>query len=131
MLERRDFLKTLVAGGAGALFPSELAQTGTLASAMMRASQSDDPWEIYFPQILNRIQAPVFPKRDFDVTKFGALGDGKADCTDAFRRSVEACNKAGRGRVGVPAGEFSSGAIHLKSNVNLHVTKGATIRFDR
>src|SRR5438067_8167380 len=131
MLERRDFLETLLAGGAGALLLSELAQTRTLASAMIGASQADGPWEIFYPQILNRIQAPVFPRRDFDVTIFGAAGDGKADCTNAFRRSIEACNKAGGGRVIVPAGDFSSGAIHLKSNVNLHVTKGATVRFTR
>ena len=131
MLERRDFLETLLAGGAGALLLSELAQTRTLASAMIGASQADGPWEIFYPQILNRIQAPVFPQRDFDVTIFGAAGDGKADCTNAFRRSIEACNKAGGGRVIVPAGDFSSGAIHLKSNVNLHVTKGATIKFER
>jgi polygalacturonase len=30
----------------------------------------------------------------------------------------------------VPAGEFSTGAIHLKSNVNLHVSAGATLRFN-
>jgi polygalacturonase len=29
----------------------------------------------------------------------------------------------------VPAGEFVTGAIHLKSNVNLHVTSGGLIRF--
>src|SRR3989442_6904143 len=131
MLERRDFLETVLAGGAGALMLSELAQTRTLASAMMRASQADGPWEIFYPQILNRIQAPVFPQRDFDVTIFGAAGDGKADCTNAFRRSIEACNKAGGGRVIVPAGDFWRGAIHLKSQGDLHGTKGATIKFDR
>src|SRR5205823_9722455 len=129
MLERRDFLKTFLASGAGALLLSEPAGIRALASGMI--PQADGPWEILYPQILNRIQAPVFPKRDFEVTKFGGTGDGKADYTDAFRKAIEACNKAGGGRVVVPAGEFSSGAIHLKSNVNLHVTKSATIKFDR
>ena len=131
MFERRDFLKTFLAGGAGALVLSQLAKTRTVASALMRGSQADGPWEIFFPQILNRIKAPAFANRDFDITKFGARGDGKLDCTDAIRRSVDACNRAGGGRVVVPAGEFSTGAIHLKSNVNLHVAKDATIKFDR
>src|SRR6266513_1821011 len=130
MLERRDFLKSFLASGAGALLISELGRARALES-QFRFEQADGPWEIFFPRILNRIKAPVFPRRDFDITKFGGRGDGKIDCTDAFRHSVEACNRAGGGRVVVPAGEFSTGAIHLKSNVNLHVTKDATIKFDR
>ena len=49
-------------------------------------------------------------------------GNGKGDCTEAFRKAIAACNKAGGGRVVVPAGSFLTGPIHLKSNVNLHVT---------
>ena len=40
-----------------------------------------------------------------------------------------ACHAAGGGRVVVPAGEFLTGAIHLRSNVNLFVSEGATLRF--
>src|SRR5437588_4341504 len=127
MTDRRNFIKTLVAGGAGALL---ISQSGTRAAESRFAlDQADGPWEILFPEILNRIKAPVFPKRDFDITKFGAVGNGRLDCTDAVRKAIDACNLAGGGRVVVPAGEFSTAAIHLKSNVNLHVAKGATIRF--
>ena len=80
---------------------------------------------------MKRIKAPVFPKRDFDVKRYGAVGDGKTDCTDAFRKAIQACNEAGGGRVVVPVGEYLTGAIHLKSNVNFYVSKGATIKFDR
>ena len=44
-----------------------------------------------------------------------------ADCTDAIRAAIAACSAAGGGRVVVPAGRFLTGAVHLKSNVNLHV----------
>lgn len=83
------------------------------------------------PGILKRIQAPVFPDRDFDITRYGASGDGVKDSTGAIRRAIDACHQAGGGRVVVPAGVFSTAAIHLKSNVNLHVSSNATLRFIR
>ncbi|MDP0500839.1 MAG: sialate O-acetylesterase [Verrucomicrobiota bacterium JB022] len=81
------------------------------------------------PQILERIQAPTFPNRDFKVTDYGAKGDGKADNTDAIRKAIKAAHEAGGGRVVIPEGTFMTGAVHLLSNVNLHVSEGATLRF--
>src|SRR5437879_6834465 len=132
MNDRRDFIKSMLAGGAG------IALSSLSSSAIVRAIDQarwaliadDDPWS-QASQILARIKAPVFPAHDFPISKFGAVGNGKADCTEAFAKAIDACSKAGGGRVVVPAGEFLTGAIHLKSNVNLHVTKGATIKFDR
>jgi unsaturated rhamnogalacturonyl hydrolase len=80
-------------------------------------------------KILKRIIPPVFPTRDFMVTSYGAKNDGTTDCTDAFKRAIDACVQAGGGRVVVPEGVFLTGAIHLRSNVNLHVLKGATVKF--
>src|SRR5204862_1698394 len=37
--------------------------------------------------------------------------------------------KAGGGRVVVPAGTFLTGAVHLRSNVNLYLAEGATLKF--
>jgi polygalacturonase len=131
MNDRREFLSSLLAGGAG------IALAGLAGSSLTRAADVarwpvayDDPW-LQVPEILARIKAPVFAKRDFPVTKFGAVGNARADCTEAFARAIAACNKAGGGRVIVPAGEFVTGAIQLRSNVNLHVTRNATIRFSR
>lgn len=79
--------------------------------------------------ILTQIKPPKFPRREFPVTKYGALGDGVTDCTEAFRQAIDDCNSAGGGVVVVSGGTFLTGAIHLKSNVDLCVKKGATIRF--
>lgn len=81
------------------------------------------------PTILARIKPPRFPARDFNVTSFGAVADGKSDSTEAIRKAIATCTAAGGGRVVVPAGIFLTGAIHLRSNVNLYLSEGATLRF--
>ncbi|MET0647355.1 MAG: glycoside hydrolase family 28 protein [Pyrinomonadaceae bacterium] len=129
MSDRRDFLKKTLAGGAGALLLTHLSSGEALARALAPTYAADsDPWS-RVPEILKRIKAPDFPRRDFSLTKYGAAGDGKFDCTEAFRKAITACNKAGGGRVVVPAGTFLTGPVHLLSNVNLHVSEGATVKF--
>lgn len=46
-----------------------------------------------------------------------------------IQAAIAACHAAGGGRVVVPAGDWLTGAIHLRSNVNLHVSAGATLKF--
>jgi polygalacturonase len=81
------------------------------------------------PAILHRIAPPVFPKQEFLVTACGAVADPNRDSSGAFRDAIAACARAGGGRVVVPAGTFRTGPIHLKSNVELHLSAGAEIRF--
>ncbi|MBP6506488.1 MAG: glycoside hydrolase family 88 protein [Opitutaceae bacterium] len=80
-----------------------------------------------YERVRARIVAPEFPARDFLITDFGARPG--ADATAALRAAIAACHTAGGGRVVVPTGEWLTGAIHLLSNVNLHVSAGATLRF--
>ncbi len=80
-------------------------------------------------KILSRINAPKFPNQDFNITDYGAVGNEQTDCTEAFRKAISAAHKAGGGRVVIPAGSFLTGAIHLKSNVNLYLSEGAVIKF--
>ena len=84
-----------------------------------------DPWS-RLPGILAGIKAPAFPARDCPVS---AKADGATDITDAIRKAIDECAAKGGGRVVIPAGEYLTGPIHLKSGVNLHVQKGATLRF--
>jgi len=106
----------------------QLGGVALAGAALPPGHASAGAWD-RVPGILRRIRPPVFPRRTLPVTRFGAVGDGTTDCTDAFRRAVEACHRAGGGRVLVPSGEFRTGAIHLRSRVELHVSEGATIRF--
>jgi polygalacturonase len=129
-LSRRDFLK--VAGGAGFALLAPISRFPDVLGLVDRliAARSQDAWA-QAASILARISPPRFPDREFDVTKFGAAGDGAKDCTAAFRDAIAACQAAGGGRVVVPAGMFLTGPIRLKGGVNLHVSSGAVLRFSR
>src|SRR4029434_1868551 len=81
------------------------------------------------PAILARITVPKFPTRDFKITDYGARSGDDTDNTEAIRKEIDACHTSGGGRVVVPPGVFPTGAIHLKSNVNLHLLEGATLKF--
>ena len=65
---------------------------------------------------------------DFDVRDFGAKGDGVAKDTAAIQRAVDAAQSAGGGRVVLPSGVYLSGTVWLKSGVELHLAKGATLK---
>ncbi len=93
------------------------------------AATAPDPWD-QMHVILKRIVPPTFPAKDFVITDYGAVGDGEKDCRAAIADAIAACTKAGGGRVVVPPGKFyCDGPIHLASNVNFHVSEGATIKF--
>jgi polygalacturonase len=129
---RRAFLHALGTGAGAALVGPALLGGLTGCRSFVRESDENGivGWE-RVPEILRRIVPPTFPDRDFDVTRYGARGDGIADCTAAFRDAIRACADAGGGRVVMPAGRFLTGPIHLRSNVNLHVQRGATIAFSQ
>jgi len=126
-LSRRDFVRVLTAA-SGTLLVA-VPGCGVLRGSLAPARVSD-PWGAV-PQILARVVAPTFAAREFDVTAFGARGDGRTDCTGAFRAAIAACSAAGGGHVVVPSGRFLTGPIHLRSNVNLNVRREATVAFSR
>lgn len=116
---RRGFLRSVGAAGAGALVSWPVSRA---------AAVTGDAWE-EAAAILRRIRPPRFPKRQFDITRYGAVAGGNTDATEAIHRAIAACAQRGGGRVVVPAGDFLTGPIHLRSNVNLHVSSGARLRF--
>lgn len=81
------------------------------------------------PFDMQPIKVPVFPGKSFPITDFGAKSGGTINNSEAIRKAIAACHDAGGGRVVVPAGEWLTGAVHLRSNVNLHIDKNAILRF--
>ena len=65
----------------------------------------------------------------FDITDFGAVGDGVTSCTKAIADAIAACKKAGGGMIYVPVGTFLTGAIQLYDNMELHLEAGAKLLF--
>ena len=65
-------------------------------------------------------------KKTFNVLMYGAKSDGKTNSTIAIQKAIDAAAENG-GRVIVPPGNFVTGPILLKSNVELHLEKGASI----
>ena len=91
-----------------------------------------DHWdEAKYKQIEQSIQQPQINGRDYDITKFGAKPEATAAQNQkAIQKAIDKCSKKGGGRVIVPAGKtFKTGAISLKSHVNLHVEEGAVLLF--
>src|SRR5215813_6245243 len=102
----------------------QLSGAGLVALAV----PTKDPWSDV-PAILDRIRPPKFPARDFNVMQFGAVANTGAESTDAIAKAIAVCSEAGGGRVVIPSGEFLTGPIHLKSRVNLYVSRGAVLKF--
>ncbi|MCD7962162.1 MAG: glycoside hydrolase family 28 protein [Rikenellaceae bacterium] len=80
-------------------------------------------------RIINNITRPVFNEREFNITAYGAIGDGETNCSMFIKKAIEECSLAGGGRVIVPAGKYFTGPVYLKSNVNLHLEEGANLLF--
>lgn len=75
------------------------------------------------------VRQPEFPEKTFNIKEFGAVGDGKFDNSEVFAEAINSCHQAGGGTVLVPAGDWFTGPIHFKSNINLRLEADATIYF--
>ncbi|RNC66387.1 glycoside hydrolase family 28 protein [Proteiniphilum sp. X52] len=75
------------------------------------------------------IHAPVFPDNQVNVADFGGNPNGIALNTEAFEKAMEALSQKGGGTLVVPKGVWFTGPIVFRSNINMHLEKGALILF--
>jgi polygalacturonase len=70
-----------------------------------------------------KIASPI----NYNVKDYGAVGDGKNLDSKAINKAIDVAANAGGGTVYLPAGNYLSGSIHLKSNISIFIDQGATI----
>ncbi|GHT58215.1 hypothetical protein AGMMS50239_02340 [Bacteroidia bacterium] len=73
-------------------------------------------------------QAKPASKTLVKANDFGARGDGITLNTVAIQKAIDACAKKGGGRVELNPGIYLTGALYLKSNVELHIGKEVTLK---
>ncbi len=99
------------------------SQNLPLATYLQRFSPEKYAYE------LPTIQQPAFRKDTFNILAYGAKADGQTLNTEAIRKAIENCATAGGGTVLIPQGLWLTGPVVFKSNINLHLAKGAILQF--
>ncbi len=126
MQDRRLALQEILGLGAALTVPLELfGRQAAQHPARRWRIFHDDPSPEHL--VIARKFSPEQASGVYDVLAFGATGGGKALDTPAINRAIEAAASAGGGTVRFPAGTYLCFSIHLKSNVSLHLDRGATI----
>ncbi|MBQ5879589.1 MAG: glycoside hydrolase family 28 protein [Alistipes sp.] len=75
-------------------------------------------------RIIQNIARTSFPERVWVITPTAE------EALTVLQQAIDSCSWSGGGVVRVEAGDYAlNGPLHLKSNVNLHLAKGAYLRF--
>ncbi len=99
------------------------------ATLSLSAQSKYDKYYTDLPIEIEHVQEVKFPATSVNIAQFGAVPDGKTECTEAFAAAIKELSSKGGGHVIVPRGVWKTGPIELKSNIDLHLAKGATILF--
>ncbi len=129
-LSRRRFTQVISVTAAGSLLGAcvNKGSHSTVFNNLESNPNCHGGW-LSADEIKASTRVPSFANKDFFVEEFGARADSDVDCTKAIKAAIHACNKSGGGRVVLSKGIYKSGAIHLLSNVELHIAKSAQVSF--
>lgn len=117
LFARRDFLKRTVQGAVAAPLLSSL---NTFAETDQHAGPGTH-------SVPSGHTAEPGPKVALNIRDFGAAGDSKTDDTLSLQQTIDRCAFLGGGEVVVPAGDYSTGALVLRSNVTLRIEQDASL----
>ena len=79
------------------------------------------------PFDMPQLKKPTFPNLSMDITKTGAKQNKLS--TSEIQKAIDEVAKNGGGVVNIPKGQWLSGRLELKSNINLHFVDGAELTF--
>ena len=116
--DRRNFLKN---AGRGALMAPVVALLSGLDLA--QAANALEP----IPVHPHAKPSEGGPKVSLNVRDLGAVGDGKTKDTLALQQAIDRCAVLGGGEAVVPAGDYATGALELRSHVVLRIEDGASL----
>lgn len=71
--------------------------------------------------ILKQIERPHIPEREFPACMFGVAADSREVQTRALQLAIDTISREGGGRLMLPRGTIRTGALELKSRVELHL----------
>ena len=119
VVDRRNFLKTAAYG----------AVTAPVAAGLNNLGWGQTAKPAPKPAAATRPAAAAHagPTVTLNVKNYGATGDGKTKDTLALQLTIERCSLLGGGEVVVPAGDYATGALALRSNVTLRIEDGASL----
>lgn len=72
-------------------------------------------------------KAITFKKTTFNVTKYGAVNDGKTLNTKAIQQAIDDCAAKGGGVVIFSPGKYLTGSVFIKKGVNFRIDKGVEL----
>jgi polygalacturonase len=80
-------------------------------------------------EIFPQVATPTIPKTTVNLADFGGAGDGTTLNTEAIAKAIAALSEKGGGELVIPPGIWLTGPIKLHSNINLHLERGALLKF--
>lgn len=113
------------ASSVASLVCAEIKKQGIPITQYLKPSVFKEKFAFELP----KIYAPHFKRDTFNVMNYGAVADGMTLNSNAINKTIEECFKQGGGTVLIPRGSFVTGPIIMKSNINLHLAKGALVIF--
>ncbi|MCQ2334546.1 MAG: glycoside hydrolase family 28 protein, partial [Paludibacteraceae bacterium] len=97
--------------------------------------QAENPYDAYYQDLpidIEHVQPVTFPDTTVNMkVYFRQYGITNADvlATEAFQKAIDELSAAGGGHVVVPRGTWKTGPLTLRSNIDLHLNKGAVMLF--
>lgn len=113
------------AASVASLVCADIKKQGMPIARYLRPSVFQEKFAFELP----KIYAPHFKRDTFNIMNYGAVANGMTLNSVAINKTIDECARQGGGTVLIPRGSFVTGPIIMKSNINLHLAKGALVIF--